>query len=253
VGTGESIMIAGFVVSGTGTKSVVARGVGPTLGTFGVAGFLANPLLTVDNAASQPIYSNSVWGGGTALVNAFNQVGAFSLPANSLDAALLEPFAAGNYTALLSGTSGTGVALAEIYDADTGATATRLRNLSVRAQVGTGSAVLIAGFVISGNVPKTVLIRGIGPALTGFHIAGALQLPILALYTSDSALIQVDYEWGGEPALAAAMRGVGAFALDPQGADTAMLVTLPPGGYTAVMSGQNDTTGVGLIEVYEVQ
>ncbi len=253
VGTGENIMIAGFVVSGTGTKSIVVRGIGPTLGTFGVPGFLANPQLEVDNAAPQKLFSNTVWGGGSALTNAFAQVGAFSLPANSNDSALLDSFGAGNYTALLSGTSGTGVALAEIYDADVGATTTRLKNLSVRAQVGTGGAVLIAGFVISGNVPKTVLIRGIGPALNGFGIAGALQQPILSLYTSNSALIQTDYAWGGEPTLAAAMSSVGAFSLSPTGEDTAMLVTLPPGGYTAQVSGVNSTTGVGLIEVYEVQ
>jgi hypothetical protein len=194
-----------------------------------------------------------VWGGGSALASAFDQVGAFSLPANSLDSALIDPFSAGNYTALLSGTSGTGVALAEIYDADAGGTTSRLRNLSVRAQVGTGSAVLIAGFVISGNVPKTVLIRGIGPALNGFGVAGALQQPILSLYTSNSALIQTNYLWGGEPSLAAAMSSVGAFSLSPLSDDTAMLVTLPPGAYTAQLSGVDNTTGVGLIEVYEVQ
>ena len=210
-------MIAGFVVSGTGTKSIDVRGIGPTLGTFGVSGFLASPQLVVDNASSQTLFSNMVWGGGSALTSAFAQVGAFSLPANSKDSALLDPFGVGNYTALLSGTSGTGVALAEIYDADVGATTTRLKNLSVRAQVGTGGAVLIAGFVISGNVPKTVLIRGIGPALSGFGISGALQQPILSLYTSNSALIQSNYLWGGEPALAAAMSSVGAFSLNPLG------------------------------------
>jgi outer membrane protein assembly factor BamB len=253
VGTGDNIMIAGFVVSGAGTKSIIVRGIGPTLGSFGVPAFLANPQLVVDNASSQTLFSNTVWGGGSALTNAFLQVGAFSLPANSLDSALIDPFSAGNYTALLSGTSGTGVALAEIYDADVGATTTRLKNLSVRAQVGTGSAVLIAGFVISGNVPKTVLIRGIGPALNGFGVAGALQQPILSLYTSNSALIETNYLWGGEPSLAAAMSSVGAFGLSPLSEDTAMLVTLPPGGYTAQVSGANSTTGVALIEVYEVQ
>jgi outer membrane protein assembly factor BamB len=252
VGTGDSIMIAGFYVSGSGTKNIMVRGIGPTLGTFGITGFLAKPQLTVDNS-TQAIFSDTTWGGGSALSSAFAQVGAFALPAGSADSALLDPFGPGAYTALLSGTTGTGVALAEIYDDDIGATTARLSNLSVRAQVGTGSAVLIAGFVISGNVPKTVLIRGIGPALNGFGVAGAIQEPILSLFNSSSSLVQWNYSWGGETALVAAMRAVGAFSLDPASGDTAMLVTLPPGGYTAQVSGVNDSTGVGLIEVYEVQ
>jgi subtilisin family serine protease/outer membrane protein assembly factor BamB len=252
VGTGDAIMIAGFVISGSGTKSVLVRGIGPALGGFGVANFLANPQLNVD-FGSQTIFSDTTWGGGTVLADTFTQVGAFGLPAGSADSALVDPFAAGAYTALLSGTSRTGVALAEVYDADIGATATRLSNLSVRAQVGTGSAVLIAGFVISGNVPITVLIRGIGPALTGFGVAGAIQQPVLSLYNSSGILIQSNPYWGGEPVLAAAMRAVGAFGLSPSGGDAAMLVTLPPGAYTAQEGGANSTTGVGLIEVYEVQ
>ena len=252
VGTGASILIAGFAISGTGTKSVLVRGIGPSLATFGVSNVLANPQLNVNDATHQ-ILSNTTWGGGAALTAAFAQVGAFSLQPNSADSAILAPFTPGTYTALVSGIGGTGVALAEIYDADTGTPSARLKNLSVRAPVGTGSGVLIAGFVISGNVPKTVLIRGIGPALTGFNVAGALQQPILGLYNSSGALIQTDYYWGGEPALASAMSAAGAFALNPGSNDTAMLATLPPGSYTAQVSGANSTTGVGLIEVYEIQ
>ncbi len=254
VGTGDSILIAGFVISGSGTKNILVRGIGPTLAGFGVANSLAKPLLNV-NDTTHTIFTDTSWGGGAALAAAFSQVGAFSLQAGSADSALLEPFAPGAYTALLSGTSGTGVALAEIYDADslTGTPAARLKNLSVRAQVGTGSSVLIAGFVISGNVPKTVLIRGIGPALSGYGVAGALQQPVLGLYNSSSTLIQSNYSWGGEPALAAAMSAAGAFSLNPLSGDTAMVATLPPGAYTAQVSGSGGTTGVGLIEVYELQ
>jgi len=252
VGTGDNILIAGFVIAGSGTKNVLVRGIGPTLAEFGVTNYLASPQLNVDNA-TQTIFSDTAWGGGAALAATFAQVGAFALPPGSADSALVEPFAPGAYTALVSGTSGTGVALAEIYDADTGPATAWLKNLSVRAQVGTGSGVLIAGFVISGNVPKTVLIRGIGPALTGFGVSGALQQPVLSLYNSSSSLMQADFVWGGEPALASAMSAAGAFSLSPTSGDTAMLVTLPPGAYTAMVSGANSTTGVGLIEVYEVQ
>ena len=257
VGTGSGVLIAGFVVSGTGTKNVLVRGIGPALTAFGVSGALANPVLNVDSG-STTIYSDTGWGAGATpaatLTAAFNQVGAFGLTANSADSALLAPFAAGPYTALVSGVNNTtGVALAEVYDADTGTPTTRLKNLSVRAQVGTGSGILIAGFVISGNVPKTVLIRGIGPGLTAFGVTGALQEPVLGLYSPSGALIESNYQWSGEPRLATAMSAVGAFSLDAQSDDTVLLVTLPPGAYTAQVSGANSTTGVGLIEVYEVQ
>jgi len=254
VGSGDSILIAGFVISGAGPKNILVRGVGPTLAEFGITDFLANPLLTIDNSASQTLFTDHAWGGGAALTGTFSQVGAFALPAGSADSALVESFSPGAYTALVSGPSGTGVALAEIYDADPNplTSAAELKNLSVRAPVGTGSGVLIAGFVISGNEPKTVLIRGIGPALAGFGVAGALQAPVLSLYNSSSVQIETNSAWGGEPVLAAAMAEAGAFALSPGSGDTALLVTLPPGAYTAQVSGANSTTGVGLIEVYEV-
>jgi outer membrane protein assembly factor BamB len=249
---GNGILIAGFVISGTGTKNVLLRGIGPTLGAFGVAGYLTSPVLNVDNS-SGTIFSDTGWGGSASLAATFSQVGAFSLPASSADSALVDPFPAGAYTALVSGATGTGVALAEIYDADLGAPTSRLKNLSVRAQVGTGSGILIAGFVISGNLPKTVLIRGIGPALAGFGVTGVLANPVLGLYNNSGSLIQDDYQWGGETRLASAMSAAGAFTLDPSSADTAILITLPPGAYTAQESGANATSGVGLIEVYEIQ
>jgi len=254
VGSGDNLLIAGFVIAGSGSKSVLVRGIGPSLAEFGLTGFLANPLLTIDNSASQTLFTGNAWGGGSALAATFNQVGAFSLPANSADSALVEPFAPGAYTALVSGPSGSGVALAEIYDADPNplTSPAELKNLSVRAPVGTGSGVLIAGFVISGNEPKTVLIRGIGPALAGFGVSGALAAPVLSLYNSSSVLMATNSDWGGEPVLAEAMAESGAFALSPGSNDTALLVTLPPGAYTAQVSGANSTTGVGLIEVYEV-
>jgi outer membrane protein assembly factor BamB len=252
VENGDAILIAGFVISGSGTKNVLVRGIGPTLGSFGVSGFLSNPVLNVDNS-SGTIFTDTGWGGGSALAATFSQVGAFGLPANSADSALVDPFPAGAYTALVSGANGTGVALAEIYDADIGVPTSRLKNLSVRAQVGTGSGILIAGFVISGNLPKTVLIRGIGPALTGFGVAGVLENPVLGIYNNSGSLIQDNYQWGGEPRLASAMSAAGAFSLSPSSADTALLITLPPGAYTAQESGANSTSGVGLIEVYEVQ
>jgi len=254
VGTGGGILIAGFVVNGTGSKQILLRGVGPTLSKFGVTGALAQPRLALIDATGASVASNSVWGGGTSLSQAFVQVGAFALPADSVDAAMLQPIKAGDYTAQLSGLSGTtGVGLAEIYDADTGPSTARLINISARASVGTGSNILIAGFVISGDTPETVLIRGIGPALSQFGVSGALATPQLVLYDADNNTLQTNSVWGGKPALSQAFLQVGAFSLPAASADAAILVTLPPGAYTAEVSGVSGATGVGLAEIYEVK
>ena len=253
VGTGGNILIAGFVASGSGSKQILLRGIGPTLGQFGVANPLSQPDLTLYNSAGTELASDTTWGGGSALSQVFAEVGAFPLAANSADSALLEAIGAGAYTSQLSGLSNTtGVGLAEIYDADAGTPTARLVNISARASVGTGSNILIAGFVISGNTPEKVVIRGIGPTLGTFGVAGPIATPQLVLYDSGNNTLQVNNTWGGGPALTQAFTQVGAFALPSGSADAAILVTLPPGAYTAELSGVNGATGVGLAEVYEV-
>ena len=254
VGTGGNILIAGFVLNGTGTKQVLLRGVGPTLAQFGVTQALAQPHLALISSAGATLAANSIWGGGPTLTDAFVQVGAFALPGGSDDAALLQPLGAGSYTAQLSGLSSTtGVGLAEIYDADTGTPTARLINISARANVGTASNILIAGFVISGNTPETVLIRGIGPTLSQFGVTGSLATPQLVLYDSDNNTLESNSGWGGTAPLTQAFAEVGAFSLTSKSADAAMLVTLPPGAYTAEVSGVGGATGVGLAEIYEVK
>ena len=111
--------------------------------------------------------------------------------------------------------------------------------------MGTGSNVLIAGFVISGNTPETVLIRGIGPTLGQFGVTGSLAAPELVLYDSGNNTLQTNSGWGGGANLVQAFASVGAFSLAANSADAAILVTLPPGAYTAEVSGVNGATGVG--------
>ena len=254
VGTGGNILIAGFVVNGTGSKQILLRGVGPTLAQFGITQALPQSHLALMTQAGSMIAANSAWGGGAALAQAFTAVGAFALTPSSADAAMIQSVGAGAYTAHLSGVSNTtGVGLAEIYDADTGPTAAHLSNISARASVGTGSNVLIAGFVISGNTPETVLIRGIGPTLGQFGVSGSLAAPELVLYDSGNNTLQTNGGWGGGASLVQAFARVGAFSLAANSADAAILVTLPPGAYTAEVSGVNGSTGVGLAEIYEVQ
>jgi outer membrane protein assembly factor BamB len=256
VGTGGNILIAGFVISGSGSKSVVLRGVGPTLGVapFNVSGVLARPQLTlIDTSSGATVASGTAWGGSSVLADEFAQVGAFALPAASADAAVLETLPAGSYTSEIAGVNATtGVALAEIYDADPGSSSTSLVNISARADVGTGANVLIAGFVVEGTQPVQVLLRGVGPTLGAapFNVPGALAQPQISLYNSAGQVIQSNAGWGGGSALSAAFASVGAFALPAGSADAAMLATLPAGNYTLQLSGLNGSTGVGLVEVY---
>lgn len=254
-GSAAQTLIVGFVVTGSPDQPLLLRAIGPTLASFGVSGFLADPRLEL-RSGSTLLAANDDWGTpstGTsaALASASAASGAFALPAGSLDAALLQALPAGSYTAQVAGASGTGLALAELYDSSSRSSG-RLVNVSTRAQVGTGSDILIAGFTLSGNVPKQVLIRAIGPTLgTAFGVTGSLANPRLDLYRG-SALQQSNDDWGGTPALAATFSAVGAFALSGGSRDSALLATLTPGSYTVQVSGVSNTTGVALVEVYEV-
>ncbi len=261
VGAGANVMIAGFVVGGSAPKQLLVRAIGPTLATFNLAGAIAGTQLQVFSG-SNLINSNVGWSSSptntSAVSTADLQVGAFALPIGSGDSALVGTFAPGNYTAQVSGTNGaTGVGLVEIYDLDTFApfTSRKLTNVSTRGQVGTGSGVLIGGFSINGTAPKRVLIRGAGPSLTALNVSGALAAPHLQLYNSSQAVIRENYSWGtgNDPGLVTeAEASTGAFSFAGGSADSAILIVLPPGTYTAEVSGTNQTTGDALVEVYEV-
>jgi hypothetical protein len=250
-GSGDQTLIAGFAISGNSNKQLLLRGVGPGLSSFAVSGILADPALTLFNVAGTALQQNNDWGGTATLTNTFAQVGDFPLSPNSKDAALLTTLPGGTYTAHLTAQSGTGVALVEAYDADPGTPTSRLASLSARDQVGTGDNILIAGFVVTGNVSRTVLIRGIGPTLAHYGVSGVLANPQLQVFQGNTLLAQND-DWGGDTTLAAVAAQVYAFALDASSKDAALLLTLPPGAYTAQVSGIGNTTGVALVEIYEV-
>ena len=258
-GTGAQTLIVGFVIGGagtSGTKPLLVRGVGPTLAVFGVPGVLADPKVELYSATAVKLFENDNWNAADAAI--FSSVGAFVLTAGSRDAALYNgALPSANYTAQLSGVGGgTGVVLAELYDVTPGATfgaaTPRLINVSARALSGTGADVLIAGFVITGPGAKTVLIRAIGPTLAVFGVPGVLADPKLELFNVAGVKTQENDNWGGTTALSAAFRAVGAFGLDGASRDAALLATLPPGAYTAQVSGVAGGTGVALVEVYEV-
>lgn len=259
-GTGDQALIAGFVVSG-GNKPLLVRGIGPTLGMppYNVGGTLSDPQLAVYSGSSL-IASNDNWGSASnaAQIAAKSaDLYAFALGPTSKDAALLPTIGEGAYTAQITGAGNTtGIALAEVYDADTALPA-RLVNVSARTQVGTGDNILVVGFVITGNTSQKVLIRGVGPTLaSAFGLSGALADPVLVVYKDQTEIARND-NWGSATNaadVAAASAKVYAFGLASNTSkDAALLLTLQPGNYTAQVSGLGNTTGVGLAEVYEVR
>ena len=147
-------------------------------------------------------------------------------------------------------TNGTGVSLVEVYEVG-GAGGSRLVNLATRGNTGAGANQLVAGLYVAGNAPKQLLIRGVGPGLAGFGVAGALANPQLQVMQGATAVAAND-DWNNDAAVGAASTAVGAFALAPASRDAALLVTLNPGAYTVVVSGVGNTSGVALVEVYEV-
>ena len=256
-GSGARTLTAGFTLAGVGSRPVLLRGIGPGLAAFGVTGTLADPALEL-YAAGRPEAANDDWGaggGGPGLAAAFARAGAFALDPAARDAALLRSLAAGNYTVQVTAPAGAaeGVALVELYEDPAGAAnASRLVNLSARAQVGSGEGILIAGFTLSGNVPRRVLVRGIGPALAGFGVTGALANPVLTLFRGATRVREND-DWGGDPALGAAFAAAGAFPLgDAAGRDAAFVTVLAPGSYTVQVAGSGGGTGVALVELYEL-
>ena len=261
VGSGANVMVAGFAVGGTSPKRLLIRAVGPTLSSFGLAGSLTGTQLQVFSGTTL-FLSNTGWSStvlnASAVTAADSQAGAFALPSGSLDSALIGTFAPGTYTAQISGLGGaSGLALAEVYDLDayTPFTPQRLTNVSTRGFVGTGNDVLIGGFSIDGTAPKRLLIRGAGPALTGMGVTGALAAAHIELMNSSGTTLRENFSWGAgnDPGLlAAAESATGAFAFPSGSDDAAMLVVIPPGTYTVLLSGAGGDTGVGLIEVYEV-
>lgn len=272
VGTGSNVIIGGLIIGGTTPKTVLIRAAGPGLAEFGVSGALANPTLRLVRSSDQAtVAENDDWesAGNVAAIRATEtRLAAFPFAAGSRDAALLVTLPPGNYTAVVSGVNNTtGVALVEAYDADPDAPTARTRklaNIATRGRVDSGENGLIAGFVASGPGPRTFLIRAIGPTLAKapFNLGGALLDPFLQLYRGETLLREND-DWdspaAGQAALRAAGQRVGAFPMMEvrdsvlrTGLDSAMLVTLPPGTYTAKVSGFEGSTGIGLIEIYEV-
>jgi hypothetical protein len=242
LGSGATLIV-GFATNGT--KNVLIRGVGPTLGAFGVSGSYPDPRVELYNAAAAKIDENEDW--NASLTGAFAAVGAFPLTLASKDAAIQSAVSGAHSTHIKGPNSG--VVLVELYDSGSGM-AVRLVNVSARNFVGTGDNILIAGFVVDGSVGKTLLIRAVGPTLASFGVGGTLPDPKLEILNGAAVKVVENDNWSGTLGPTAA--AVGAFPLVADSRDAAVLVTLPPGAYSAQISGIGGGTGEALVEVYEV-
>ncbi len=248
----------GFIITG-GTDSVLVRAIGPTLAdAFAVTGALPNPRLDL-YSGSAVIATNTGWttaANASEAAFAASQVGAFPLRTVNADSAIRIALAPGAYTATMSSANGTttGIGLMEVYDLTVGAGGQRLTNLSSRGPVGNGANALLAGFHVAGTQPKRILVRAVGPGLAVFGVTGMVAKPVISIYRG-TTLVAQNTDWttsADASAITTAALEAGTFALAPGSADSAVVVNLTPGLYTAQATSFDAAGGTGLIEIYEL-
>ena len=241
--TGDNVLIGGFIISGSTPKTVVVRARGPSLASAGITNFLANPQLQL------------VFGNGTVVTNDDWQTEANAVailssgfaPSNSNESAILITLDPGPYTAIVSGAGGgTGVGLVEVFEVDH--PENPMAGISTRGFVSTGDSVMIGGIIIQGDAPQTVVVRARGPSLAAQGVANPLANPLLQLVAADGTVFTND-DWQSA-ANAAQITASGFAPVDPR--ESAILVTLNPGAYTAIVSGVGGATGVGIVEAFVV-
>jgi predicted outer membrane repeat protein len=229
--------LGGFITTGSHSKEVLLRGIGPSLP---LSGTLANPVLELHDSSGAIVATNDNWRKNT---NFQDIIDSGLAPTNALESALLITLEPGAYTAIVSGANnGTGIALVEGYDLDL-TTDSKLANISTRGLVQTGDNVMIGGVIVSGTLEDSVLLRAIGPSLP---VAGALADPFLEFHDANGAIIASNDNWRDSQE-----SDIEATGLAPtDDAESAILVTLEPGAYTAIVSGVGNTTGIALVEAY---
>jgi hypothetical protein len=246
VQTGDNVGIGGFIVTGSAPKHVLVRAIGPSV--TGVPGLLADPVLELHRPGGLPTITDDNWRDDPVQEAAIIATGL--APTNNLESAIDATLNPGAYTAVVSGKNNTsGIALIEVYDLSQAVLA-KLANISTRAFVGTANDIVIAGFILGNNSGNDrVIIRALGASLTGLGVPGALADPTLELRDANGALLIGDNDWQDDAAQAAEISAAGLALSDSHEAGIA--ATLPPGLYTALLAGRNNTTGVGVVEVYD--
>lgn len=253
VGTDENVLIGGFILLGTEPKKVLIRAIGPSLEALGVTGALADPTLELHDGTGALVGENDNWRttqiGGLVTGDQYLEIHATGIPpTNDAEAAIIATLEPGAYTAIVAGANGaTGVGLAEIYDLGPAAAPAKLANISTRGFVQTGDDVMIGGFIL-GNQTTEVLVRGIGPSLAEHGINAPLADPMLELHDGNGALIAFNDNWRSDQEAE-----IEATTIPPHDdLEAAILNTLTPGAYTAILRGVGETLGVALVEAYQL-
>jgi len=262
VQTGDNVVIGGFIIQGAEAKRVVIRAIGPELTQYGVPNALANPTLELHDGAGALIASNNNWVatiiGGIITSDQVAAIRASGFaPGDPRESAMIVNLPPGNYTAIVRGVANTtGVALVEAYDLSP-APNSILSNISTRSFVQTGDNVMIGGVIVQGTESRRVIVRAIGPELTQYGVPNPLADPTLELHDSTGALIASNDNWQHTIIRAiitsdqvGAIRASGHVPGDPR--ESAIIADLPPGNYTAIVRGVNNTTGVALVEAYDL-
>jgi hypothetical protein len=244
VGTGDNVLIGGFIVSGAEPKTVVLRALGPSLSGFGLPNALRDPVLKVYNSSHTLIATNDNWQSDP---NHFIVESNGLVPANLLESATARTLAPGAYTVIVTGKDATpGIGLVELYDLSP-LSNSKLRNMSTRGSVGIGDNVLISGFIIGDVANATVIVRAIGPSLASYGVSGVLSDPTLEIYDSTGSVIATNDNWLDNVNWVDIRKN----ALSPTDErESALVLHLPAGKYTAIVRGANGATGNALVEVY---
>jgi pectin methylesterase-like acyl-CoA thioesterase len=242
----QNVGIGGFIITGNAPKKIIVRAIGPSLQAAGLPNVVADPVLTLHGDGGQTIATNDNWQDDA---DSAAELEAKELrPAHPLESALVATLQPGHYTAVISGNgSSAGTALVEVYDGDLPGDS-QLGNISTLGLVGAGDDVLIAGVIIGGPSTGQVVLRALGPSLTAFGVSNALQDPTLQLYDANGSVTSND-DWGtpvNGQAIPASFQPANAH-------ESALLTSLPPGNYTAVVQGKGATTGVALVEAYNLE
>jgi len=255
-------MIGGFIVQGTGPKRVIIRAIGPELTQYGIANALANPRLELHNGTGALIATNDNWQttipGGIITSNQVSDIqNSGHAPTAASESAIIADLLPGNYTAVVRGVNNAnGVALVEVYDLNPAASSS-LGNISTRSFVQTGQNVMIGGFVVQGTGAKRVIIRAIGPELTQHGITNALADPRLEIHNQSGVLIASNDNWQ-TTILGGVITGNQVSDIQNSGhvpsaaSESAIIANLQPGNYTAIVRGVSNTTGVALVEAYDL-
>jgi hypothetical protein len=239
VGTNANVLIGGFIVTGTQAKKVIIRAIGPSLP---LAGTLVDPALALYNASGGVIATNDNWGQSA---NSGEIADSGVAPSHPNESAILLDLAPGSYTAVLAGVNqAVGTAVVEVYDLSNGSNS-KLANISTRALVQGGNDVLIGGMIVEGSNNADVIIRAIGPSL---NLPGAMANPTLELRDASGALLGSNDNWRSTQQSAIIQTGVA----PTNDAESAIVTSFPPGSYTAIVRGANGTTGIAVVEVYQL-